>query len=79
VISNGLLLRKAFLYNYEGEPKQAYAVLEQCRSLAEKNDALAEQALYTVASDGSLAAPHGTGPFTIKNVRSLKSAVQSAK
>jgi hypothetical protein len=44
----GLLLRKAFLYHYEGEPKRAYAVLNEARALAESDQALAEQMLYSV-------------------------------
>src|SRR5262249_7698552 len=43
-----LLLKKAALDNYEGEPQQAYEVLQQLRALVESNDAWAKPALYTV-------------------------------
>ena len=43
-----LLITKAMFFNYEGEPKRAYEVLEQARSVVEKDDALAEKALYTL-------------------------------
>ena len=42
------MLLKASMYHYEGEPKQAYAVLEQMRELAERSDPLAEEWLYTI-------------------------------
>jgi len=43
-----ILLSKATLFNYRGETKQAYDLLEQTRSWVEQNDALAELGLYTV-------------------------------
>src|SRR5262249_39753336 len=36
------------LFNYEGEPKRAYEVLEQARAWAESNGTLAREHLYTV-------------------------------
>jgi hypothetical protein len=44
------LLGKAGLLNYEGEPRQAYAVLEDCRQLAEGDPATAAEWLYTVVA-----------------------------
>lgn len=41
-------LAKAVLYNYEGEPIQAYQVLERLRSDVENDRALARDWLYTV-------------------------------
>jgi hypothetical protein len=43
-----LLVVKALMYNYEGEPGQAYAVLEQARALAESTGELAEEWRYTL-------------------------------
>src|SRR5262249_46145751 len=43
-----LLLMKAALFNYEGEPNRAYRVLDEARSWLESRDALAEQWLYGV-------------------------------
>ncbi len=43
-----LLLQKAALLNYEGQPKKASQVLEQTRSLVESNPDLAQEALYGV-------------------------------
>jgi hypothetical protein len=39
---------KATVLNYEGEPKKAYAVLEQIRSELEQNPSAAQTTLYTV-------------------------------
>src|SRR5580765_6788570 len=41
-------LTKAFLHNYQGEASQAYQVLEHARALAEGNDAVAEEWLFTL-------------------------------
>jgi hypothetical protein len=43
-----LLISKAILFNYEGEPNRAYDVLEQTRPWVEKNQKLAEEGLYTL-------------------------------
>ena len=43
-----LLLVKAMLFNYEGEPERAYEVLEQARSWIREKDRLAETWLYTL-------------------------------
>ncbi len=43
-----LLISKASFFNYENEPKRAYEVLQQARSMVEKEDALAEQGLYSI-------------------------------
>jgi hypothetical protein len=43
-----LLISKAILFNYEGEPNRAYEVLEQTRLWVEKNQKLAEEGLYTL-------------------------------
>ncbi len=43
-----LLLTKAMILNYESEPKRAYEVAQEARSMVEKDDQLAEQALYTL-------------------------------
>ena len=43
-----LLISKAILFNYEGEPNRAYEVLEQTRSWVEKSRKLAEEGLYTL-------------------------------
>lgn len=43
-----LLLSKATFFNFEGEPNRGYEVLQQARSLVEKNDQIAQKALYTV-------------------------------
>ena len=43
-----LLLSKATFFNFEGEPNRGYEVLQQARSLVEKNDEIAQKALYTV-------------------------------
>lgn len=45
-----MLLTKASLWNYEGEPKRAYQVLEQARSLVEKNEAVARAGLYSIVA-----------------------------
>ncbi len=42
-----LFLVKAMLFNYEGEPEQAYKVLEQARSWIREKDRLSETWLYT--------------------------------
>ncbi len=39
---------KAGLANYEGKPRQAYAILEDVRSRVKENDALAGKWLYTI-------------------------------
>src|SRR5262249_10319214 len=43
-----LLISKAILFNYEGEPNRAYEVLEQARSWVEKTPTLAKEGLYTL-------------------------------
>lgn len=43
-----LLLTKVSVFNYQGETKRAYDLLNEVRSWVEKEDALAEQGLYTV-------------------------------
>src|SRR5262249_49747305 len=43
-----LLISKAILFNYEGEPNRAYEVLEQARSWIEKTPTLAKEGLYTL-------------------------------
>jgi len=43
-----LLEKKASLYNYEGEPRRAYQVLEQLRSRVESDDDSAKTELYTI-------------------------------
>jgi len=43
-----LILMKAALFNYEGEPRRAFQVLEEARSWLDDHDALAQQSLYTV-------------------------------
>ncbi|VTR96807.1 Peptidylprolyl isomerase OS=Solibacter usitatus (strain Ellin6076) GN=Acid_1957 PE=4 SV=1: VCBS: VCBS: VCBS: UnbV_ASPIC [Gemmata massiliana] len=43
-----ILALKASLLNYDGEPDKAYAMLEECRALAESNPELAAEWLYTV-------------------------------
>jgi FG-GAP-like repeat/ASPIC and UnbV len=43
-----LMLTKAAFHNYEGEPNRAYEVLEELRSVVEKDDALAQKSLYTL-------------------------------
>ncbi len=43
-----LLMTKAMLLNYEGEPRRAYEFLEQARSWVESEDAIADKALYTL-------------------------------
>jgi hypothetical protein len=40
--------KKASLYNYEGEPRRAYQVLEQLRLQAESDEQWASKSLYTV-------------------------------
>ena len=42
------LLLKAMLFNYEGEPKRAYEVLESLRSQVKQDDSVASEALYTI-------------------------------
>jgi hypothetical protein len=42
------LMAKAMFFNYEGDPKRAYEILEQTRSGAAKNDTVAGEALYTI-------------------------------
>jgi hypothetical protein len=42
------LMAKAMFLNYEGDPKRAYEILEQARSVAAKNDAVAQEAIYTI-------------------------------
>jgi hypothetical protein len=42
------LLRKATVFNYEGEPKKAYEVLEQLRALVQRDPDLAEEWLFTI-------------------------------
>ena len=41
-------MAKAMFLNYEGDPKRAYEVLEQTRSGAAKNDAVARETMYTI-------------------------------
>ena len=43
-----LLITKAMLFNYEGEPERAYEVLVQARAKVEEDDTLAAQGLYTL-------------------------------
>ena len=43
-----ILLSRSSVYNYEGEPKQAYDLLSETRSWVEKNEALSEFGLYTL-------------------------------
>jgi hypothetical protein len=43
-----LMLKKATLYNYEGEPKAAYEVLEQLRFQVEHNPPMARRGLYSI-------------------------------
>lgn len=43
-----LLLKKAALFNYEGDPKRAYEVLAEARRKAEVEPGLAEESLYTI-------------------------------
>lgn len=43
-----LLLTKATLLNYEGEPRESYKVLEEYRTLIEKDNRLAREALYSI-------------------------------
>jgi hypothetical protein len=43
-----LLLLKAMLHHYEGEARNAYQVLDDLRSRVERDDAVAQQALYTI-------------------------------
>ena len=43
-----ILFLKAMLCNYEGEPEQAYAVVEELRSQVEKDDIAAQQSLYSI-------------------------------
>jgi hypothetical protein len=43
-----MLLTKISLLNYEGEPKQAYKVLDELRALLESDDKLAGEALYSI-------------------------------
>lgn len=43
-----ILLSRASLFNFEGEPKRAYELLSETRTWVEKNEALAEMGLYTV-------------------------------
>src|SRR5262249_22881984 len=43
-----LLISKAILFNYEGEPNRAYEVLERARSWVEKMPTLAREGLYTI-------------------------------
>ena len=42
-----LMADKAFLLNFEGDPKRAYEVAAEARVIAEKDDMLAELATYT--------------------------------
>jgi hypothetical protein len=46
--SVSLLIIKSTLYNSEGNPRGAYELLEQARSLIEKEDRLAQERLYTI-------------------------------
>ncbi len=43
-----ILLSKASLLNFQGEPKRAYELLEETRSWVEQSDGLAELGLFTV-------------------------------
>ena len=43
-----LQMTKAMFLNYEGEPRQAYELLEEMRPWVESEDAIAEKALYTL-------------------------------
>ncbi len=43
-----ILFLKAMLYNYEGAPEHAYAVVEKLRSQVEKDEIAAQQALYSI-------------------------------
>jgi len=42
------ILMKAALFNYEGEPRRAFQVLEQARSWLDDHDSQAQELLYTV-------------------------------
>ncbi len=42
-----LLMNKAAMLNYEGDPKQAYQVLEQGRALVQKTELFAQRGLFT--------------------------------
>jgi hypothetical protein len=43
-----MLMTKALLFNYEGEPNRSYEVLQEARSLVESVDRLAREFLYTI-------------------------------
>jgi FG-GAP-like repeat/ASPIC and UnbV len=43
-----LLADKAFLLNFEGDPRRAYEVAAEARAMAEKDDTLAELGMYTL-------------------------------
>jgi VCBS repeat protein/ASPIC/UnbV protein len=43
-----LLMTKASLFNYDGEPERAYQTLEELRTILESDDALARDALYSI-------------------------------
>jgi ASPIC and UnbV/FG-GAP-like repeat len=43
-----LLMTKVMLFNYDGEPRRAYELLEQTRPWVQSEDALAEKGLYTL-------------------------------
>ncbi len=43
-----MLMTKALLFNYEGEPNRSYEVLQEARSLVEGVDRLAREFLYTI-------------------------------
>jgi hypothetical protein len=43
-----LLMTKAQIFNYEGEPDRSYAISQEARSLAEANEHLAAEWLYTI-------------------------------
>jgi hypothetical protein len=43
-----LLMTKAQIFNYEGEPDRSYEIAQEARSLAEANDHVASEWLYTI-------------------------------
>src|SRR5205814_4236845 len=62
-----LVLLKAMLYQYEGDAKQAYQVLDELRSRVERDDVTAQQALYTIIYfQGITALRHGENENCIR-------------
>jgi hypothetical protein len=43
-----MLMTKALLYNYEGDADRGYAVLREARTLAERDDRVAQEFLFTI-------------------------------